>query len=304
MTSANVRFLMCRPEHFGVAYAINPWMDPASWAQHSATLVESARREWTGLYRNLARLGAAIELVPPVQHQPDLVFTANAAVVLDRKVLLARFRHAERRGEEAHFEAAFRALRARGIVDSVTRLPDGLVLEGAGDCVWDDARQLFWTGYGQRSDRAATGPVGELFGVERVALELKDPRFYHLDTALCALARGEVMYVPDAFTPLSLAAIRERVAAEQRVEVEFADASRLATNAVSLGDAIMMSGGGERLKDELAGRGYQVIPTPLPSFLRSGGSAFCLTLRLDRHSRAGAVREDAPAAAAITTACA
>jgi len=26
------------------------------------------------------------------------------------------------------------------------------------------------------------------------------------------------------------------------------------------------------------------VTTPLPSFLRSGGSAFCLTLRLDRRS--------------------
>ena len=38
---------------------------------------------------------------------------------------------------------------------------------------------------------------------------------------------------------------------------------------------------------ELAERGYEVVTTPLPSFLRSGGSAFCLTLRLDRRSAAG-----------------
>jgi N-dimethylarginine dimethylaminohydrolase len=186
-------FLMCRPAYFGVDYAINPWMDPASWARDSATLVDSAQREWTALHRHLTKLGAAVELVPPVPHLPDLVFTANAAVVLDRKVLLARFRPAERRGEEAHFKAAFAALRARRIVDEVRSMPAGLVLEGAGDCVWDDTRQMFWTGFGQRSDRAAAEIVGDTFGTARTALELKDPRFYHLDTALCALTRGEVM---------------------------------------------------------------------------------------------------------------
>lgn len=288
MTHANVRFLMCRPDHFGVDYAINPWMDPASWARNSASLVKSAHREWTGLYANLARLGATIELVPPVPHLPDLVFTANAAVVLDRKVLLARFRHPERRGEEAHFEAAFRALQARGIVDAVVRLPDDLVLEGAGDCVWDDKRQVFWTGYGQRSDEAAADAVGAFFAVERVALELKDSRFYHLDTALCCLSGGEALLVAEAFTPRALGRLKERIAADDLIEVDSGDAGRLAANAVCVGDAIVISGASERLKGQLAERGYRVLPTPLPSFLRSGGAAFCLTLRLDRRSGAAA----------------
>jgi len=299
--SETAHFLMCRPEHFGVDYAINPWMDPAGWARESETLVDSARREWMALYRSLARLGAAIELVPPVPHLPDMVFTANAAVVLDRMALLARFRHAERRGEEVHFDAAFRALRARGVLDRVARLPDGLVLEGAGDCVWDDARQLFWMGYGQRSDRAAATAIGDLFGVEPVALELKDPRFYHLDTALCCLARGEVMFVPDAFTPPALAALKERVEPSARIAIDLEDACRLAANAVGVGDTIVMSGCGERLKGQLVERGYRVEPTPLPSFLRSGGAAFCLTLRLDRRSSAGTATKLAPD---FTSACA
>ena len=97
-------------------------------------------------------LGAAVDLVPAAPGVPDLVFTANAAVVLDRKVLLARFRHPERQAEEPHFERAFQALKARGLVDSVRKLPDGVVLEGAGDCVFDQTRNMFWLGYGQRSD--------------------------------------------------------------------------------------------------------------------------------------------------------
>ena len=98
MTTAH--FLMCRPDHFAVDYAINPWMNPESWAQQSKVLVDASEREWTALHRTLGALGAAIDLVPPAPRLPDLVFTANAAVVLDRKAVLARFRHPERRGEE------------------------------------------------------------------------------------------------------------------------------------------------------------------------------------------------------------
>ena len=101
------RFLMCRPEHFAVSYAINPWMDPASWARDECAHF-AAVREWRALHATLLRLGATVELVPPAPGVPDLVFTANAGVVLNRQVLLVRFRHAERRREEPHFEAAFR----------------------------------------------------------------------------------------------------------------------------------------------------------------------------------------------------
>jgi N-dimethylarginine dimethylaminohydrolase len=296
MPTTSARFLMCRPDHFAVDYAINPWMDPHSWARESASLVDASQREWAALHRALAGLGAAVELVPPAPRLPDLVFTANAAVVLDRWVLLARFRHPERRGEEAHFAAAFRTLQARGLIDRVSTLPDGMVLEGAGDCVWDQTRNLFWTGWGPRSDRAAADPVGDIFAVETVALELADPRFYHLDTALCPLSGGEVMYVPAAFTAEGIAAIHERVERTQRIEVAIEDACRLAANAVCVGDAIVMSGCGERLARRLAERGYRVTATPLTSFLRSGGAAFCLTLRLDRSSQAGAVADDAEVA--------
>jgi N-dimethylarginine dimethylaminohydrolase len=279
------RLLMCAPEHFAVSYVINPWMDPQRWA-HDRRAHAAAVREWDALHGKLRELGATVELVPSVPGLPDLVFTANAAVVLDRQVLLARFRHPERRREEPQFEAAFRALKARGRVDTIRKLPDNVVLEGAGDCVWDETRQLFWLGYGPRSDAAARHAVADMFGQDVVALELADARFYHMDTALSALPGGEVMYLPEAFTARGRAAIRERVALDQRIELAVADGCRLAANTVCLGDAVVMSDCGETLRGALTERGYRVVTTPLPSFLRSGGSAFCLTLRLDRRSAA------------------
>lgn len=295
LDNRSARFLMCRPEHFAVSYSINPWMDPQSWARDERAHAASVR-EWAALHRKLTDLGATVELVPPVPGLPDLVFTANAAVVLDRQVLLARFRHPERRREEAHFEAAFRSLQARGLVDAVRKLPEDLVLEGAGDCVWDARRKMFWLGYGQRSDAAARGAVEDMFGFEALPLELADKRFYHMDTALSPLPGGEVMYLPEAFTAKGRAAIHDRVAPHERIELGIEDGRRLAANAVCLDHTLVVSGCGKRLRAELGERGYRVVTTPLPSFLRSGGSAFCLTLRLDRQSVPAAAVEEAAVA--------
>jgi N-dimethylarginine dimethylaminohydrolase len=291
-------FLMCPPDHFAVTYTINPWMDPSSWARDDQALALSSRREWAALRRALVSLGAAVELAEPVAGLPDLVFTANAAVVLDRKVLLAKFRHPQRQGEEEHFETAFRTLQARGLVDAVQRPPGGVRLEGAGDCVWDDTRQLFWTGHGPRSDAAARHVVADLFATETVALELADPRFYHLDTALCPLPRGEVMFVPEAFTPAGRAMIHALVEPSERIEVPLSDSVSLAANTVALGDTLVMPACGEELRAKLAERGYRALVVPLPSFLRSGGAAFCLTLRLDRVSSRATARRAVPVGAA------
>ncbi len=289
------RILMCPPDHFGVAYKINPWMDPNSWGRSDRALAAASRNEWAALHRALTELGAEIDLVPPVPGVPDLVFTANAAVVLDRVALLARFRYPERQREEAHFEAAFRSLQGRGLIDAVRTLPAGLVLEGAGDCVWDEARGLFWIGFGPRSDAASKAVVEDMFGVDAIALELVDPRFYHMDTALSPLPGGEVMFVPGAFSPQGRAVFRDRVAAPQRIEVGTEDACQLAANAVCVGNALVMSGCSERLRAELRERGYRVVASPLQSFLRSGGAAFCLTLRLDRRSNPDRLDEAAVA---------
>jgi N-dimethylarginine dimethylaminohydrolase len=152
--------------------------------------------------------------------------------------------------------------------------------------VWDGARNQFWMGYGPRSDAAARPIVEALCGVEAIALELADPRFYHLDTALCPLSGGDLIYLPSAFTAPALAAIRQRVPPRQRIEIGIEDASRLAANAVCIDDTVVMSACGEALRDRLQERGYRVVVTPLEAFLRSGGAAFCLTLRLDGRSAA------------------
>jgi N-dimethylarginine dimethylaminohydrolase len=282
------RYLMCNPQHFAVTYSINPWMDPKAWAATGNALHAKAQQQWDALHRTLIRHGASVDVLVPAPGLPDLVFTANAAVVLDGKALLARFRHPERRREEPIYAEGFQALRERGLINQVIAMPDDVVLEGAGDCLWDARRGLFWIGSGFRSDKRAAAVVDDVFGVACVPLDLADPSFYHLDTALCPLPCGGVIYHPGAFTEEARAAIELRVAPSDRIALDPGDAALFAANAVCFGRTIVMSSCSDALRSTLEQRGYTVVTTLLNAFLRSGGSACCLTLRLDRSSRTAA----------------
>jgi N-dimethylarginine dimethylaminohydrolase len=263
-------------------------MDPKAWAATGHALHAKAQQQWDGLHRAMIRHGASVDVLVPAPGLPDLVFTANAAVVLDGKALLTRFRHPERRREEPIYAEGFHALKQRGLIDQVIAMPDDVVLEGAGDCLWDARRGLFWMGTGFRSDKRAAAVVDDIFGVACVPLDLADPSFYHLDTALCPLPCGGVIYHPGAFTGEARAAIELRVAPADRIALDIADAELFAANAVCFGRVIVMSSCSAALRRTLEQRGYTVVTTLLDAFLRSGGSACCLTLRLDRSSRTAA----------------
>ncbi|HLY58463.1 MAG TPA: ornithine--oxo-acid transaminase [Stellaceae bacterium] len=279
--------VMCPPDHYEVSYRINPWMDPADWAAHADMLTRDAVDGWRRLYETYEELGANIELMPPQPGLPDLVFTANSAVVLDRKVLLARYRFPERQGEERIGRNFFEHLRDAGTVDEIHEMPEGVFFEGAGDCLWDRHRRMLWTGWGPRSSREATATIARLYGLPTVALELVDPRFYHLDTAFCVLSGGEILYVPGAFSAEGLAMVRGLVPESQLIPVCEADAGALAANSVAVGRDLVFGHCGQALAADLARRGYRVHTVPLGSFGKSGGSAYCLTLRLDNLAAAG-----------------
>jgi len=272
---------MTYPGHFDVCYQINPWMRPAAWRADAASNARAARTAFETLRGALAGAGAEVRVIEGAPGLPDMVFPANAAVVLDRRALLGRFRPAERRGEEARFAAAFEALRREGVLDDVEQLPAGQFQEGAGDCIWDAARGHFWAGWGQRSSRAAADDVAAFFKQAVVALELASPRFYHLDTCFCPLPGGEALYYPPAFTPAALDEIRRRVPAEQLIVAGEADAAALAVNAVAIGRTVVMATPTPALKRALEQRGYRVVGIDLAPFILSGGAAFCMTLRLD-----------------------
>ncbi len=277
-------FLMTDPAHFDVCYQINPWMRPEAWAVDRGASRAAAIAASRKLADAIRAAGATIETVPAVENLPDLVFPANGAVVLDRRVLLARFRHPERRGEEPMFRASFKALQRCGVVDDIHELPDGVFHEGAGDAIWDIDRGYFWCGFGPRSSRGAIEVIARIFDQDAVALELASERFYHLDTCFCPLSGGNVLYYPPAFTPTSLAEIRARIPEAQRIEATDEEAAAFCVNAINLGATVIMAVPPQSLCDKLEARGYRIAAVDLSPFILSGGAAYCMTLRLDRES--------------------
>lgn len=278
------RFLMTDPSHFDVSYEINPWMRPEAWSADPETSRAHAIRASAELAQALREAGGAVEMIAPAPGLPDLVFPANAAVVLDGRALLARFRYPERQGEEAVFDAAFAELRARRLIDDIVHLQDGIFQEGAGDCIWDADRQFFWAGYGPRSSRIAIPVIERVFDRAVVPLELVTERFYHLDTCFCPLAGGALLYYPPAFSEQARKEIRARVPASLRIEASDAEAEAFCVNAVNLGDLVIMARAPQSLAEKLATHGFRLREIDLSPFMLSGGAAYCMTLRLDRKS--------------------
>lgn len=261
---------MCPPDHFSLDYAINPWM-----AGNEGKLnIEKARRQWQTLHDALAAV-AEIELMQPMPELPDLVFTANAGFVLGGKVVPSHFMPHERRPEEPYIKQWFSD---RGFDLHV--LPDDIGFEGAGDCLIDRSGPWLWTGYGFRTEIEAHPYLARWFSRELVSIRLTDPRFYHIDTCFCPLAGGFLLYYPDAFDADSIVAIEQRVPHEKRIAVAADDAANFACNAVNIGQHIFGHSFSDSLRSRLTDMGFELHETPLTEFLKSGGSAKCLTLKI------------------------
>ena len=272
-------FMMTDASLYDVAYQINPWMRPGDWQADPVANGKAAIASSAALRQALEAVGADVATIPAAPGVPDLVFPANAAVVLDGKALLARFRHPERALEEPHFRRAFERLRETGSIAEVEQID--CIHEGAGDCIWDATRQLFWVGSGPRSSADAGARIARYFGRRVVDLPLATERFYHLDTCFCPLSGGHILYYPPALTAKALGRLRELVPPHLLIEATAEDAAAFCVNAVSLGETIVMAEPPPALRDRLTKLGYKVVGIDLAPFILSGGGAFCMTLRLD-----------------------
>ncbi len=265
---------MCAPAHYGVEYVINPWM---AGNIHRVTH-EAAVKQWEGLRSHLAEL-AEIELVKPMPGLPDMVFTANGGLVLGKKVVLSRFLYRERQGESEHFRKWFERAGFE-----VSDLPGDIPFEGEGDALLDRDHGVLWAGYGLRTDLGFHPALAEALDMRVVSLRLADERFYHLDTCLAPLQGGWLMYYPRAFDADSIIQIEQLVPAEKRIAVSDDDAVAFACNAINAGDHLILNRASLELKERLSNAGFNVIETPLDEFMKAGGSAKCLVLRLTNHA--------------------
>jgi len=266
----DIRILMCPPDHYDVDYVINPWME----GNIHKSSQERAIAQWQKLYQVIKDC-ALVDLVEPAKGWPDMVFTANAGLVLGDNVVLSRFYHKERQGEEPYFKAWFEA---NGF--TVYELPKDLPFEGAGDALFDREGRWLWAGYGFRSELDSHPYIAKWLDTEVVSLRLIDERFYHLDTCFCPLSGGYLLYYPPAFDAYSNRVIEMRIPPEKRIIVEEPDAVNFACNAVNVNQIIIMNLVSQSLKDRLSAVGFTVKETPLTEFLKAGGAAKCLTLRV------------------------
>ena len=255
---------MTAPTFFAVEYAINPWMDTSTSVDTHVAL-----NQWETLRQTYKELGHTVELVEPVAGLPDMVYAANGGLLVNGAAVTARFAYPQRAGESA----AYAEWMARhGYHPVGTRH----VNEGQGDVLL--AGSILLAGHGFRTDRRAHDEIAALVGMPVVSLELVDPRFYHLDTALAVLDHTTVAFYPAAFTEASRARLRKLF--PDAIEVGSADAGVLGLNAVSDGLNVVLPAAATGFAGQLRAAGFRPIGVELSELLKGGGSVKCCTLEV------------------------
>lgn len=264
------RYVMCRPDFFTVEYAINPWMVPGVAVDHDRALAQ-----WEHLVAVYTQLGHDVQQLRPEPGLPDMVFAANGALVVNGRAYGASFRHPERQGEAA---AHARFLRMQGI----DVIEPQFVNEGEGDFLALDSMILAGTGF--RTSIEAHIEAATVLDRPVVSLELVNPRYYHLDTAIAILDDGssdspaDIAYIPEAFSAHSRRTLKDLF--PTALQISEADAAWLALNVVSDGANVVVPAQAKRFAAAIAARGYTPVPVDLSEFLKAGGSVKCCTLEL------------------------
>ena len=262
--------LMCRPDYFTVRYSINPWMHP-----EIKTDTPLAVRQWERLYEVYKQLGFDVNLIKPVEGLPDMVYAANGGFVLDGIAYGAAFAHAERAPEADHYMSWFKK------AGFDVHRPK-CINEGEGDFLL--VGDVILAGTGFRSASNSHKEVANLFGREVVTLELVNPSFYHLDTAVAVLddstASGNIAFLPSAFNEAGRKILSQRF--PNAVLVNEADAKVLGLNSFSDGKNVVIASRATDFARQLRERGYNPIGVDLSELLRGGGGVKCCTLELRR----------------------
>jgi N-dimethylarginine dimethylaminohydrolase len=235
-----------------------------------------ARRQWDRLIETVSCTGnvRCIELGSALD-APGLTFISRGAFIVGNLAIVSSFRLPEYRREQG---ICRRALSDAGL--ATTYLYE-TYFEGAADALFDRVRPLCYAGYGPRSERSATLQLADVVSCRVLPLMLDDERFVHLDTALCPLSTGHVLVHMPAFSSHAQTLLRRAIDSRFLIDVSIDDALELACNALEIGDALVFHRVSRNLRAQLNEIGYRVFCTELDAFVRAGGSAKSLMLRLD-----------------------
>ena len=270
------RVLLTTPDHFEVAYVINPHMA----GNVGEVDRDRARRQWEALRDAYERVGMEVATVPGAAGLPDMVFCANQTLPYltpggEKGVVVGRMHAAQRKAETDHYARFFEA-EGYEVRTLDPDLPGDF--EGMGDALWHPGRYLLWGGYGYRTSRQVYDRLGDALGFPVLPLKLEDPDFYHLDTCLCPLSEDTALVYPGAFDADGLAAIHEHF--PRVIEAPEGEArDLLACNAhCPDGEHVIIQTGCETTNGLLRDAGFTVVEVETGEFLKSGGSVFCLKL--------------------------
>lgn len=264
------KIFMCSPEHYGIEYSINPWMDVNNNSEWNRAV-----QQWGLLVTILKEeIGAEIICMDGVKGLPDIVFTANAGIYIkddylrpdgkeSSQIFLSNFRYPERQPEREHYK---KFLTEKGY--ECVKFTEDIRFEGAGDCLIFD--RITYCGHGFRSDLAAY----EYLPGKKCFLKLVDPHFYHLDTCFCPLPRGLALIYPLAFEDVSDIKLKLLPVPEE-------EAKKFACNAVCIDNNVVIPSGCPETRKLLEENGFKVYDTDMSEFIKAGGACKCLTLRLD-----------------------
>lgn len=265
---------MCRPDHFGVYYAINKQMRESRQSAGGKNPVNRKRAlsQWQNLTTTFAEEGVYVQLIKPVKGLPDLVFTANAGLKKGNIFVVSNFRHPERRGEEAIFRDYFGERRFH-----VCEVDD--FFEGHGDALYLGG--MLFCGHGFRSTEKGVKQAAERVEDDPVLLKLVDEEFYHLDTCFCPIGDKIILYYPSAFDRASR---RKIEALGETVAVSKEDARNFVCNNVPVRrlDTWKLIGAEPtpELRRKLEALGVVSRFVDLSEFRKSGGGARCLSFFL------------------------
>jgi N-dimethylarginine dimethylaminohydrolase len=269
---------MCPPEHYEVAYAINPWMDTTTPVD-----AELALKQWERLRETLIGLGHTVHVLPAEPHLPDMVYAANGAFTVDGVAYGARFKHPQRTAEAAAHRAYYSS-------HGWAYRPASATNEGEGDLVYLPGAYggLILAGHGFRTEHAAHAEAQDVLGRPVISLRLVDPRFYHLDTALAALDDGAIAYYPDAFAPSSQRVLRQLF--PDALLADRADAYAFGLNLVGDGRHVVLGAEATGMARKLEAAGYSPVLVELSELKKGGGGVKCCVAELRGLSPASPAR--------------
>lgn len=238
-------------------------------------------RQWERLVELLGVAGeVTIDRVEPQAGGVGQSFTSDVALICGNLAIMSNSRH---RSELAVYRSWLTAQ------DYATTALTQTQFEGAADALFDRVRPYLYVGYGHLTERNAAIGLAELVDARVVPMRLVDDRFKHLQSALCPLGSGHVLFYAAAFSASTQRLIRSTVDADFLIELSLEDALAYACSPIEVGDALILGEVSRQLRSRLQFAGYRVFSTDLSEFVTAGGSSRALALRLDDGPACGVV---------------